>query len=108
MKSVLAFIDFSDVTDAVVQTTADLARAFNAKLILVHVVTPESDYEGGEMRTDISREGVAGEMHRYHRKLRKLESELPGCGYRCNHTAGARHFSPWQADPENPAGNGSR
>ena len=80
MKSILAFIDFSDVTDAVVEITADLARAFNAKLILVHVATPESDYEGDAIRTNISRAGVAGEMHRYHDMLLKLESNYRDAG----------------------------
>jgi nucleotide-binding universal stress UspA family protein len=80
MRSILAFIDFSDVTDAVVENAADLARAFKAKLILVHVTTPEADYEGGEMRTNISREGVAGEMHRYHHRLQKLESDYRDAG----------------------------
>ncbi len=80
MKSILAFIDFSDVTDAVVETAADVARAFKAKLILVHVSTPESDYEGGEMRTNLSRGGVAEEMHRYHHRLQKLENTCRDAG----------------------------
>jgi nucleotide-binding universal stress UspA family protein len=80
MKTILAFIDFSDVTDAVVETSADLARAFKSKLILVHVATPESDYEGDEMRKDISREGVSDEMHDYHHKLQKLESNYRDVG----------------------------
>jgi len=80
MKTILAFIDFSDVTDAVVETSADLARAFKSKLILVHVATPESDYEGDTMRMDISREGVSDEMHDYHHKLQKLESNYRDAG----------------------------
>jgi nucleotide-binding universal stress UspA family protein len=80
MKTILAFIDFSDVTDAVVETSADLARAFESKLILVHVATPESDYEGDAMRMDISREGVSDEMHDYHHKLQKLESNYRDAG----------------------------
>ena len=80
MKTILAFIDFSDVTDAVVEASADLARAFKSKLILVHVATPESDYEGDEMRRDISREGVSDEMHNYHQKLQKLESNYRDSG----------------------------
>jgi nucleotide-binding universal stress UspA family protein len=80
MKTILAFIDFSDVTDAVVKTSADLARAFKSKLILVHVATPESDYEGDEMRIDISREGVSDEMHDYHHRLQKLERNYRDAG----------------------------
>ncbi|HEX4055128.1 MAG TPA: universal stress protein [Tepidisphaeraceae bacterium] len=80
MKTILAFIDFSDVTDAVVETSANLARALKSKLVLVHVATPESDYEGDEKRRDISREGVSDEMHDYHHKLQKLESNYRDAG----------------------------
>jgi nucleotide-binding universal stress UspA family protein len=93
MKTILAFIDFSDVTNAVLETTADLALVFKAKLIIVHAATPESDYEGGEMRTNISREGVAGEMHRYHHRLQKLESNYRDAGIDAT-TLLVRGFSP--------------
>jgi len=33
VDSILASIDFSNVTDAVVKTATDLARAFKAKLV---------------------------------------------------------------------------
>jgi len=80
VKSVLALLDFSGVTDAVVKTAVDMVRAFQSKLILLHVATPDADYEGDEMRTDISRTGVAGEMHRYHRELQKITTDCTGAG----------------------------
>ena len=38
MKNLLAAVDFSDVTDRVVATAEQLARAFGAKIWLLHVV----------------------------------------------------------------------
>ena len=76
VDTILAFVDFSDVTDAVVKTAADLAVAHGTPLILLHAATPDADYEGPELRSDISREGVAGEMHRYHQALRQIEADL--------------------------------
>jgi nucleotide-binding universal stress UspA family protein len=80
LESILGFIDFSDATDAVVKTSADLAGVFKAKLILVHVATPEADYEGSEKRTDVSRHGIAGEMHHYLDSLHKIEGDLKDAG----------------------------
>jgi nucleotide-binding universal stress UspA family protein len=80
VKSILAFIDFSDVTQGVLGTAADFARAFRSKLIFVHASAPEADYEGSEMRADISREGVAGEILSYHHELIKLEKDLRDAG----------------------------
>lgn len=104
MKTILAFIDFSDVTDAVVETSADLARAFKSKLFLVHVATPESDYEGDTMRADISREGVSDEMRDYHHKLQKLESNYRDAGIDTTSLL-VRSNSARQASPEDPPGN---
>jgi nucleotide-binding universal stress UspA family protein len=40
MKTILAPIDFSDATHPVLETASELARALNAKIVLVHVVRP--------------------------------------------------------------------
>jgi nucleotide-binding universal stress UspA family protein len=80
MKPILALIDFSDTTDAVVKTAIEIAEAFKATLLLMHVSTPESDYEAGEMRSDVSREGIAGEMHRAHEELCRIEATCRTAG----------------------------
>jgi nucleotide-binding universal stress UspA family protein len=40
MKTILAPIDFSGVTDAVIATAAELARASNGKVVLLSVIQP--------------------------------------------------------------------
>lgn len=42
MKNVLAAVDFSDVTDRVLSTTAVMAKALGAKIWLLHAVTDTS------------------------------------------------------------------
>lgn len=47
MKTILAPIDFSSATEAVIDTALELARATSARLVLLHVVQPPiltSDY----------------------------------------------------------------
>ena len=44
-QTILALIDFTDVTGPVLTTASDIARAFQAKLILLHVATPEANWE---------------------------------------------------------------
>jgi nucleotide-binding universal stress UspA family protein len=46
----------------------------------MHVSTPVSDYEAGEMRADVSRQGIAGEMHRAHEELCKIEATCRTAG----------------------------
>ena len=44
MKTIVAAIDFSDLTRRVVETARDQAEAFGAELHLIHVVEPEPTY----------------------------------------------------------------
>lgn len=44
MKRILAAIDFTDVTPRVVQTATELAHAYQAGLMLLHVSTPPHEW----------------------------------------------------------------
>lgn len=44
MKTIVAALDFSDASDAVVKTAEKLASAFGAKLDLVHILEPQPAY----------------------------------------------------------------
>jgi len=48
MKTILAPIDFSDVSGAVVQSAAGIAKAFQASLYLLRVAPPDPDFIGYE------------------------------------------------------------
>jgi len=80
VESVLALVDFSGVTEAVVKNAADMAQAFRAQLILLHVSMPDADYEGSKLRTNFSRDGVAGEMQSYHHTLLRMEKQWRDVG----------------------------
>jgi nucleotide-binding universal stress UspA family protein len=71
MATALAFVDFSDATITVVRMAREIAHALGMKLILMHVSTP---------RADISRHGIAVEMHRYLRELDILALECTKLG----------------------------
>lgn len=44
MKTLLVPLDFSDTTDRVLAEASDLARALEARLLLVHIVEPVATY----------------------------------------------------------------
>jgi nucleotide-binding universal stress UspA family protein len=48
MKSILVPVDFSDATAGVVETARQLASAFAARIVLLHVIEPEPDLVGFE------------------------------------------------------------
>ncbi|MGA2230001.1 MAG: universal stress protein [Tepidisphaeraceae bacterium] len=80
MQKLLAFIDFSQTTPAVLKAANAIAGAFDMKLLLVHVSTPDAEYEGDKIRTNLSRHEVAAEMRRHHRALHILALECRKLG----------------------------
>lgn len=76
MRKLLAAVDFSDVTDQVVEQAAALAEAFSAELTLLHVAAPDPDFVGYEAGPDTVRDTRAGELRGEHRKLQEIADSL--------------------------------
>lgn len=80
MNTLLTAIDFSDVTDAVLEQTRVIASAFGAKVFLVHVAPPEPSFVTYEPGPPSEREFRAKELREEHRKLQALAEKLAGDG----------------------------
>jgi len=78
MKTILAPVDFSGVTDAVVSEAAALARALHARVALFAAVQPPVVMaEYAPILENIAEINAAGEKHAV-RELEKLEKKLQG------------------------------
>ena len=76
MKTILVPVDFSRVTDAVVNEAAALARALPARVVLLTVIQPPviiSEY--GPLLGDVVQITAAGEKHAT-KQLARLEEQL--------------------------------
>ena len=76
MNGILAALDFSDVSNFVVQSAADLARGLRVPLYLLHVTPPDPDFVGYEPGPQSVRDTVAGKIRKEHHQLQELESKL--------------------------------
>ncbi len=76
MKSILAALDFSDVTDGVVAETAVLPRAFGTPLYLLHVEAPEPAFIGYEPSPQSVRDQVAHSVAENRRRAHAIRDEL--------------------------------
>ena len=74
--SILVPIDFSDVTDRVLEEASLAARARNAKVWLLHVAMPEPDFVGFEGGPDVVRDQVAREYREEHRRVQEYAARL--------------------------------
>jgi len=76
MKQIIAAIDFSPVSDEVVDRAAQIARAFSARLTLLHIAAPEPDFIGYDPGPETVRESRAGELRFEHRELQQRGKKL--------------------------------
>lgn len=76
MKTILVCIDFSDITQRVVQTATQLATALGSRVLLLHVAPPEPDFVPYEVGPQAERDAVAKLLRQEHQKLQVLEQQL--------------------------------
>lgn len=80
MKAVFAAIDFSPVSEVVIEHAMALARALGARLYLLHVTSPDPAFVGYEVGPQTVRDQVAKE---YHEERRQLEAWRENAEARC-------------------------
>ena len=75
-NNILAPIDFSDATGAVVDQAAKLAKALDAKVWLIHAAVPEPDFVGYEVGPEYIRDSAARHLREEHQKLGEYQEKL--------------------------------
>lgn len=76
MRQLLAAIDFSQVSQAVIEHAALLAGALAADLTLVHIAAPDPEFVGFAVGPQSVRDGRAGEIRTEHRELQEAAKAL--------------------------------
>lgn len=80
MKTILAAIDFSDVTQAVLDYAATLAKAFDAKVYIIHVAAPEPMFVTYAPGPQHERDFRADELRDEHRRIQQYADTLNEAG----------------------------
>ncbi|MDX1408252.1 MAG: universal stress protein [Saprospiraceae bacterium] len=83
-KNILALIDFSDVTQRLVDKAGELAGLYDAKCWLVHITAPEPDFIGYDVGPQHERDHRAEELKEEHRQLQALKTALETRGVICD------------------------
>jgi nucleotide-binding universal stress UspA family protein len=76
VRKILAAIDFSPVSAAVVEHAASLANAFSAEPTLIHAAAPDPDFVGFGAGPQTVRDDRAREIHTEHRELHAIAGTL--------------------------------
>lgn len=76
IRRILVLVDFSPITDRVVDTAVALAQTMGASLRLTHIVDPTPTFVGYDPGPAMVREDVAHDMREDHRRLQKLADRI--------------------------------
>jgi len=76
MKMILVAVDFSEVTEGVIDTAGKLARALRCDVRLIHVIPPDPDFVGYDVGPSSERVSVGREYRDHHRHLQALARML--------------------------------
>jgi len=76
VRKLVAAIDFSPVSKAVVEQVASLAEAFSAEVTLIHVAAPDPSFVGFAAGPESVRDARAREIHTEHRELQAIAERL--------------------------------
>jgi nucleotide-binding universal stress UspA family protein len=80
MKTILVPIDFSDISQKVVETARQFAAAFQARLFLLNVAEAEPDFVGFEAGPPVVRATMARDFKVERQKLDDLKAKLVAGG----------------------------
>lgn len=72
MRNIVAAIDFSERTEAVLRLATNQARAFSSHLWLVHVAAPEVGFIGYDAGPQSVRDNVAKHIRERHREIQAM------------------------------------
>lgn len=82
-KNILALVDFSELSDTIVERAAELARLYRAKCWLLHVASPDPDFVGYEAGPQYIRDDRAEMLREERQKLSEYEDLLTKQGIEC-------------------------
>ena len=78
--TILVPLDFSTITDTVVNTVENAAKAYGADVVLLHVEPPEPDFVGYEPGPQHVRDNVAHQISEDHEALHTVRDRLRNKG----------------------------
>lgn len=80
VNNILAAIDFSDVSEVVIEKAAEIVRSFSSKLWLIHVAAPDPDFVGYGTGPQCERDWRAKTLKAEHKYIQDRALQLEQSG----------------------------
>lgn len=76
MKNILVSMDFDGKEEKLIAKAIEMARAFHAKVWLIHVAAPDPDFVGNDVGPQSVRDALADELWNQHKLMDEYTSAL--------------------------------
>lgn len=76
MKNILVAIDFSSISNKLIEVATPIAEKFGAKIWLVHIATPDPEFVGYNIGPQYIRDSKAEVLRMEHRELQLMAKNL--------------------------------
>ncbi|MCD4696317.1 MAG: universal stress protein [Bacteroidales bacterium] len=73
---ILVAIDFSEITEKILEKTKEFVHGTETKVCLIHVVQPEPDFIGYDVGPQTERDFIAKKFQEKHKSLQEKAKEL--------------------------------
>lgn len=80
MKTLIAAIDFSDITPLLIKETAKLAGCYGSRVYVIHIAAPDPDFVGYDVGPVEERQFRVKELRTEKKSLELLSTELEHLG----------------------------
>lgn len=80
MKTILAAVDFSEVTPKIIEYSVLLGKKFGYKVYVVHIAAPEPDFVGYDPGPQVVRDLRAEQLTDEHKKLLEYRDKIASNG----------------------------
>ncbi|MBW2288523.1 MAG: universal stress protein [Deltaproteobacteria bacterium] len=80
MQNIIVPIDFSPISEVVLDIAKILAQCFSARLWLIHVASPDPDFVGYDAGPQSVRDQLAEHLREEHQRLQATAAELREAG----------------------------
>ncbi len=76
MKNILVAVDLATSSQLLINTAAEQAEKFNAKIWVLHIADPEPDFVGNKAGPQYVRDYLVEEIKKEHKLIRQFAEEL--------------------------------
>ena len=81
MKNIIIAIDFVEDNEILLEKSIEILKKFQAKIWIIHIAAPESDFGGYAGTSKSERKFIADKLREQHRSIQEISKKIQDKGF---------------------------